>query len=222
MLTIMMYFSSPPPFFLTLSQWIHILSSLLRHLPWPLWYSLLMTLPVEKTETIRKDSPQKTWHHINLPVDISVQILSHLLLPIYYCEWTVLYGQGQPIHPCSRSHLLSSLFSAHGFHFFFFFFLSLEHLATTTQKLHLCGVPKCSDFSALKAPVYLIFHSSRSETLTWELSTPFFQFPKTWLVKSCLLLCKIPTNILSIQLLNGLLYNFSPLYIELSHPYLFR
>lgn len=107
--TIMMYFSSPPPFFLTLSQWVHILSSLLRHLPWPLWYSLLMTLPIEKTETIRKDSPQKTWHHINLPVDISVQILSHLLLPIYYCEWTVLYGQGQPIHPCSRSHLLSSL-----------------------------------------------------------------------------------------------------------------
>ena len=105
--------------------WVHILSSLLRHLPWPLWYSLLMTLPVEKTETIRKDSPQKTWHHINLPVDISVQILSHLLLPIYYCEWTVLHGQGQPIHPCSRSHLLSSLFSAHGFLFFFSYHLSI-------------------------------------------------------------------------------------------------
>lgn len=75
---------------------------------------------LKKTETIRNDSPQKTWHHINLPVDISVQILSHLLLPIYYCEWTVLYGQGQPIHPCSRSHLLSSLsFQLMAFIFFF-------------------------------------------------------------------------------------------------------
>ena len=75
-----------------------------------------------------------------------------------------------------------SLFSS-WLSFFFFFFLSLEHLATPTQKLHLCGVPKCSDFSALKAPVYLIFHSSRSETLTWELSTLFFLIPKNMACK---------------------------------------
>lgn len=100
--------------------------------------------------------------------------------PIYYCEWTGLHGQGQPIHPCSRSYLLSS------FSFqliaFIFFFLSIEHLATT-QKLHLCGAPKCNDFSALKAPVYLTFHSSRRETLTCDLSTFFLNSQKHGLQK---------------------------------------
>lgn len=96
--------------------------------------------------------------------------------PIYYCEWTGLHGQGQPTHPCSRSHLLSS-FSFQLMAFIFFFFLINWASSNNTKTAFVWG-PKCNDFSALKAPVYLTFHSSRSETLTCDLSTFFLNSQK--------------------------------------------
>lgn len=163
----MLYFSRPFTFFLNLSQWINIFSSLLKHSPWPLWYSLFVdditSNFTEKREAIRKDVPQKTWHHNNLPMDIGVQILC---LSTYYYEWNVLYAKVNPyihtIDPISSHHSLFSSWLS-----FFSYHLRIQQ----QHKKYICVGPKCKDFSVLKAPVFLICHSSRSTTLMWELST---------------------------------------------------
>lgn len=102
---IMVYFCSPFPFFLALSQWLRLFSLNIPHdlsdiLCW--WYYFQFCW---ENRSKQKKYSTKDLALYQLTYVTGVRILC---LPSYYCGWTLLYGQGQSFHPYNRSYLLSS------------------------------------------------------------------------------------------------------------------